>query len=69
MHESSLQDHESGLHEVIGSLQKAGFALMEEKVTFRTREIIYLWHLKISQWVNVLPGLIKAPQAVPHLRI
>ena len=35
IHESSLQEHESRLHEVFGSLQKVGFASMEENVHLR----------------------------------
>jgi hypothetical protein len=39
---------------------------MEEKVPLRAREVKYLWHLKFSQGVNVLPGLIEATQPVPR---
>jgi hypothetical protein len=69
MHELSLQEHESRLHEMFGSQQKAGFALMEKKVTFRASEEKYLWHLKFSHRGNCVASSVKATQPSLTLRI
>ena len=51
------------LHEVFGSLQNTGFALVQEKSTLRA---IDLWHLEFSQGINLLPVGIQVIHRIPQ---
>ena len=59
----AFKNIESSLHEVFGSLQYAGFALLGGKTTLRTIE---LWNLEFLQGINVLPYRIYVIHQIPH---
>jgi hypothetical protein len=55
VYSASEDEHVVHVPEVLGRLQKAGFTLNPEKVTFGTREIKYLGHLISSRAIKILP--------------
>ena len=64
---SSVEEHVSHVHEVLGRLQRTGFTLNSNKVVLGATEIKYLRHLLSARGVKILPERVALTQQYPSL--
>jgi hypothetical protein len=66
VYSASVEEHVVHVREILGRLQKAGFTLNPEKVSFGAHEMKYLGHLIPSRRIKILPERVAAIQEYPR---